>query len=75
MLECRAARQQHIPHQCNFECNKSNLIRLRNKYCTHDFFGKNNDTIVVSISKIDITKCFYISKNAISLRDMRYVTL
>ena len=44
MLECCAARQQHIPHQCNFGCNKSNLLRLRNKKCNPAFgctrFGK-----------------------------------
>ena len=37
--------------------------------------NKDNGKIVISVFKIDITKCFYFSKNVIFWKDMRGVTL
>ena len=56
---------------CQPEIKVSRLSYLLNKW----FFWKNNGTIVISVFKIDIAKCFYFSKNVICSKDMRDVTL
>ena len=38
-------------------------------------FWKNNDTIIISVFKIDITKCFYFSKDVICSKHMSDVIL
>ena len=38
-------------------------------------FWQNDGTIVISVFKIDVTKCLYFSKNFMCSKDMRDVTL